>query len=123
MANDEEEKKAEDQRRLELERIEINSAYDSSEYSNESSATLGSKNKLKNETNISASGTDTVRSLPDEYNDRTDRYGFIHEKKLPVALTEIELKRNNIEKLREKKWLQMLKDWKSYYNGRSFEKV
>jgi hypothetical protein len=123
MASDDDQKKAEDQRRQEIERIEINSAYDTSGASSDTCATLGAKSSPKSDISISANGTDTVRSLTDEYNDRTDRYGFIHETKLPAALTEIELKRNNIEKMREKKWLQMLKDWQSYYNGRNFEKV
>lgn len=121
----EEQRRVDDQMRIELERLEINAAYENSGYANdglnESSATLGAKSSPNYKSR--ENGTGTVRSLPDEHNDRTDRYGFIHETKLPAALTESELKRNNIEKLREKKWLIMLKDWQTYFNGRYFDKV
>lgn len=120
----EEERKAEDARRLELERLEINAAYDNSGYSqdlaNDSSATLGAKGSSTNINNKN-NNNGTVRSLSDEFLDRTDRYGFIHDTKLP-AITETELKRNNIEKMREKKWIIMLKEWSSY-NGRNIDKV
>ena len=119
MANEDDQKKAEDHRRQEIERIEINAAYDTSGLTSDAFTTEVGKASSK------ACSNGTVRSLvsDDEYNDRTDRYGFIHETKLPAALTEIELRRNNIEKLREKKWLQMLRDWSSYYNGKNYEKV
>lgn len=119
----EEERKADDARRQELERLEINAAYDNSGYTqdspNDSSATLGVKSSSANNKNVNNNGT--VRSLSDDFLDRTDRYGFIHDEKLP-AITEAEIKRNNIEKMREKKWIIMLKEWPSY-NGRNIDKV
>ncbi|XP_065162701.1 USP6 N-terminal-like protein isoform X1 [Atheta coriaria] len=41
----------------------------------------------------------------------TDRYGFIHDKRLPAKLDPQEAKKQHIELERTKKWLKMLKFW------------
>lgn len=41
----------------------------------------------------------------------TDRYGFIHDKRLPSKVDIHETKKLQIEVERQKKWLKMLKDW------------
>ncbi|CAH1159098.1 unnamed protein product [Phyllotreta striolata] len=43
----------------------------------------------------------------------TDRYGFIHDKRLPSKVDPQEAKRLQIEVERQKKWLKMLKNWDS----------
>ncbi|KAK4877243.1 hypothetical protein RN001_009749 [Aquatica leii] len=43
----------------------------------------------------------------------TDRYGFIHDKRLSSKMDPQEAKRNQIELERVKKWLKMLKSWSS----------
>uniref|UniRef100_A0A1Y1KQ89 USP6 N-terminal-like protein n=1 Tax=Photinus pyralis TaxID=7054 RepID=A0A1Y1KQ89_PHOPY len=43
----------------------------------------------------------------------TDRYGFIHDKRLSSKVDPQEAKRNQIELERVKKWLKMLKSWNS----------
>lgn len=41
----------------------------------------------------------------------TDRYGFIHDKRLPSKVDPQEAKKLQIELERQKKWLKMLKNW------------
>lgn len=41
----------------------------------------------------------------------TDRYGFIHDKRLPSKVDPQEAKKLEIELERRKKWLKMLKNW------------
>jgi len=41
----------------------------------------------------------------------TDRYGFIHDKRLPSKLDPHEAKKREVELERVKKWLKMLKNW------------
>lgn len=41
----------------------------------------------------------------------TDRYGFIHDKRLPTRLEPHEAKKQRIELERRKKWVKMLKSW------------
>lgn len=41
----------------------------------------------------------------------TDRYGFIHDKRLPTKVDTQEAKKQQIELERVKKWLKMLKSW------------
>lgn len=41
----------------------------------------------------------------------TDRYGFIHDKRLPSKVDPQEVKKLQIEVERQKKWLKMLKNW------------
>ncbi|KYB24592.1 USP6 N-terminal-like protein [Tribolium castaneum] len=43
----------------------------------------------------------------------TDRYGFIHDKRLPSKVDPQEAKKLQIELERQKKWLKMLKNWDS----------
>ncbi|CAH1119624.1 unnamed protein product [Phaedon cochleariae] len=43
----------------------------------------------------------------------TDRYGFIHDKRLPSKVDPQEAKKLQIEVERQKKWLKMLKNWES----------
>lgn len=43
----------------------------------------------------------------------TDRYGFIHDKRLPSKVDPQEAKKLQIELERQKKWLKMLKNWES----------
>lgn len=44
----------------------------------------------------------------------TDRYGFLHDKRLPRKLDANEAKQRQVEMEREKKWLKMLKAWDKY---------
>ncbi|CAF0798358.1 unnamed protein product [Brachionus calyciflorus] len=85
----------EDYKRIERDRQEINAAYDNG-YSND-----------VNDPELNSA----------ELQDRIDKYGFIHNSKLPPQLTETELKRNNIEKLREQKWRSMIKEWPKHYSS------
>lgn len=43
----------------------------------------------------------------------TDRYGFIHDKRLPSKVDPQEAKKKQIEVERQKKWLKMLRNWDS----------
>ncbi|CAG9763280.1 unnamed protein product [Ceutorhynchus assimilis] len=43
----------------------------------------------------------------------TDRYGFIHDKRLPSKVDPQETRKLHIEVERQKKWLKMLKNWES----------
>lgn len=43
----------------------------------------------------------------------TDRYGFIHDKRLPSKVDPQEARKLQIEVERQKKWLKMLKNWES----------
>ncbi|KAJ9600546.1 hypothetical protein L9F63_026315, partial [Diploptera punctata] len=43
----------------------------------------------------------------------TDRYGFIHDKRLPQKADQHEVRLRHIEMERVKKWLKMLKNWES----------
>ncbi|XP_018567845.1 USP6 N-terminal-like protein [Anoplophora glabripennis] len=43
----------------------------------------------------------------------TDRYGFIHDKRLPSKVDPQEAKKLQIEVERQKKWIKMLKNWES----------
>ncbi|XP_066148350.1 USP6 N-terminal-like protein [Euwallacea fornicatus] len=43
----------------------------------------------------------------------TDRYGFIHDKRLPSKVDPQEAKKLQIEVERQKKWLKMLRNWES----------
>lgn len=43
----------------------------------------------------------------------TDRYGFIHDKRLPSKIDPNEVKKQQIEMERVKKWLKMIKSWDS----------
>lgn len=43
----------------------------------------------------------------------TDRYGFIHDKRLPSKVDPQEVKKLQIEVERQKKWIKMLKNWDS----------
>ncbi|KAJ8965107.1 hypothetical protein NQ317_005368 [Molorchus minor] len=43
----------------------------------------------------------------------TDRYGFIHDKRLPSNVDPQEAKKLQIEVERQKKWVKMLKNWNS----------
>lgn len=43
----------------------------------------------------------------------TDRYGFIHDKRLPIKADPNESKKQQIEMERVKKWLKMIKNWDS----------
>lgn len=47
----------------------------------------------------------------------TDRYGFIHDSRLPDKLTAHETKVREIETERLNKWLKMLKNWEKYRPG------
>ncbi|KAJ8667570.1 hypothetical protein QAD02_009233 [Eretmocerus hayati] len=48
-----------------------------------------------------------------EYYHTTDRYGFIHDKRLPQKKDQNEIKSHTIEMERVKKWQKMFKDWNS----------
>ncbi|XP_015602520.1 USP6 N-terminal-like protein [Cephus cinctus] len=43
----------------------------------------------------------------------TDRYGFIHDKRLPMKMDPNEIKLHHVEMERVKKWEKMTKDWES----------
>lgn len=47
----------------------------------------------------------------------TDRYGFIHDSRLPTQRDAAEIKAKEVESERTKKWLKMMKSWKKYYPG------
>ncbi|CAG2213633.1 USP6NL [Mytilus edulis] len=47
----------------------------------------------------------------------TDRYGFIHDSRLPTQRDAAETKAKEVESERTKKWLKMMKSWKKYYPG------
>ncbi|XP_015905573.1 USP6 N-terminal-like protein [Parasteatoda tepidariorum] len=52
----------------------------------------------------------------------TDRYGFLHDHRLPEKLTAHETKVREIESERLNKWLKMLKNWDKYYGGEKFKR-
>lgn len=52
----------------------------------------------------------------------TDRYGFIHDSRLPSNRDAAEIKAKAIEAERTKKWVKMLKNWKKYYPGEKFSR-
>ncbi|XP_074645042.1 USP6 N-terminal-like protein [Tubulanus polymorphus] len=45
----------------------------------------------------------------------TDRYGFLHDKPLPNIPRAVEEKAKQVELIRRKKWVKMVKSWKKYY--------
>ncbi|KAG1683112.1 USP6 N-terminal-like protein [Nymphon striatum] len=47
----------------------------------------------------------------------TDRYGFIHDHKLPDKLTVHETKVRDLENERLNKWVKMIRSWEKYYPG------
>lgn len=47
----------------------------------------------------------------------TDRFGFIHDKRLPRKLDAVEAKQRQVEVEREKKWLKMTKAWDKYFGS------
>lgn len=52
----------------------------------------------------------------------TDRYGFIHDHRLPEKLTVHELKIRELENERLSKWLKMLKDWDKYKDSEKLKR-
>ncbi|XP_037087277.1 USP6 N-terminal-like protein [Pollicipes pollicipes] len=48
----------------------------------------------------------------------TDRYGFIHDHRLPETATALEVKLKEVEVAREKKWLDMLAKWDKIRAGK-----
>ncbi|CAL4101422.1 unnamed protein product, partial [Meganyctiphanes norvegica] len=52
----------------------------------------------------------------------TDRYGFIHDTRLPQTRNKEEAKRQEIEVSRISKWLKMIQSWDRYWNTEKFSK-
>lgn len=52
----------------------------------------------------------------------TDRYGFIHDHRLPEKLTAHEAKLRELENERLNKWLKMIKNWDKYSNGEKLKR-
>ncbi|RWS31228.1 USP6 N-terminal-like protein [Leptotrombidium deliense] len=53
----------------------------------------------------------------------TDRYGFIHDHRLPDKLTEYENKIRALEVSRSDKWVKMLAEWDKYFPKGKIEKL
>jgi hypothetical protein len=53
----------------------------------------------------------------------TDRYGFVHKKGPPKSQEEVERDRIDRELKREKKWLQMLEEWKQRHPSKLPERI
>jgi USP6 N-terminal-like protein len=102
--------------RIEADRLELNTAYDNG-YNDEDPNPLNWSVKTRNKS-LNQGGTieGTIEEDLNKMAENIDRYGFIHDTKLPEELTEIERKRNNIEKFREHKWVSMLKEWQRHYS-------
>ncbi|CAL1261636.1 unnamed protein product [Larinioides sclopetarius] len=52
----------------------------------------------------------------------TDRYGFLHDHRLPEKLTAHETKVREVESERLNKWLKMLKNWDKYSGGEKLKR-
>ncbi|RWS11015.1 USP6 N-terminal-like protein [Dinothrombium tinctorium] len=76
------------------------------------------------------SGREKIKHKIDDWEDPTneifhvtDRYGFIHDHRLPDKLTDYESKIRSVEASRSNKWVKMLKDWDKYYPTGNIEKL
>ena len=70
----------------------------------------------------SPDGIDTWEDPTNEIYQVTDRYGFIHDYKLPEKLTKYENQIREVEMKRREKWRKMIGSW-DFYKKKNFDKM